>query len=118
MASLKALRAWWESASFPWRVWRVVAHVSAVDEVPIALPAKGVVLVVPSADPSWAAFDCPCRRGHRLLVNLNRAHRPFWKVSSGQPLSLYPSIDDRTTSRRCHFILRNGRIRWIREAYT
>ena len=114
---MKKLKNWWVSLSVPWRAWRVIGHVSAADQVPRTLPAKGLVLVTPSEHPTWAVFDCPCRVGHRLLLNLDRAHRPFWSVTSRQPLSIYPSIDDLKPERRCHFIIRGGRVLWIREAY-
>ncbi len=59
-----------------------------------------------------AVFDCPCRTGHRLMVNLDRTRHPFWRIESRRPLSIRPSIDDITSERRCHFIIRDGKLRW------
>ena len=110
MAGMRWLVGWWQSLAFPWRAWRVVGQVDAGDEVPDRLPNKGAVLVGTPASATWVAFDCPCRTGHRLMVNLDRSRRPFWSVDSLKPLTIRPSIDDITPERRCHFIVRGGRI--------
>ena len=112
MAGIKKLMAWWQSLVLPWRTWRIVGQVGAGDEVPDQLPDRGVVLVGESGRATWAAFDCPCRTGHRLMVNLDMARHPFWSVESLKPLSIRPSIDDITPERRCHFFVRRGRIHW------
>ena len=112
MAVLGKLMNWWQSLPFPWRPWRIVGHVDASDEVPEQLPVKGVILVGSLGRTTWAAFDCPCRMGHRLIVNLDKSRRPFWKVDPLKPLTIRPSIDDITPERRCHFFIRSGRINW------
>ena len=112
MAGMKRLLAWWHSLPLPWRPWRIVGHVSAADEVPDPLPHRALVLVGASARTTWAVFDCPCRTGHRLMLNLDRTRYPFWSIESREPLSIRPSIDDITPERRCHFIIRDGRLRW------
>jgi hypothetical protein len=103
---------WWQWLPLPWRQWRVVGRVDAGDEVPDRLPRKGVVLVGAPERPTWAAFDCPCRRGHRLMVNLNTERYPAWHVQSLRPLSIQPSIDNITPQQRCHFFMRGGKIVW------
>ena len=103
---------WWRSLPLPWRRWRVAEHVAAADEVPQRLPYRGVVLVGPRHAPTWLVFDCPCRTGHRLMVNLDRTRPPFWTIELQRALSIHPSIDDITPERRCHFIIRNGKLRW------
>ena len=115
MAKLTKIRARWLSLSLPWRRWRVVGYVEAGDEVPPNLPYRGVVLVGTPQRPTWAALDCPCRTGHRLLVNLDERRRPYWRISSQPPLSLWPSIDSIAAGRRCHFVLSGGTIRWARD---
>ena len=47
------------------------------------------------------------------MVNLDRTKYPFWTIESHKPLSICPSIDDITQERRCHFIIRGGKIRWV-----
>ena len=115
MAGMKKLTAWWQSLPLPWRAWRIVGQVDAGDEVPDRLPDRGVVLVGMPEDATWAVLDCPCRTGHRLMVNLDRARHPFWSVDSLKPLSIHPSIDDITPERRCHFSVRGGKIKWARD---
>lgn len=112
MARMKGLVAWWQSLRIPWRPWRIVGQVCAADEVPDLLPPQGVVLVGAPRNATWAAFDCPCRAGHRLLVNLDRARAPFWQIDSRRPLSIRPSIDYITPERRCHFTILRGKIKW------
>ena len=114
MARMKQLIAWWQSLPLPWRPWRIVGAVGAGDEVPQQLPHRGVVLVGSGAlgQATWAVFDCPCGTGHRIMVNLVRARRPFWRIESPRPLSIYPSIDIITAEGRCHFVIHYGKLRW------
>ena len=46
------------------------------------------------------------------MVNLDRARHPFWRIESQKPLSIRPSIDNITQERRCHFVIRDGKLRW------
>ena len=112
MAKLEKITTWWQSLPFPWRPWRIVGHVEASDEVPEKLPVKGVILVGVPGCATWAAFECPCRMGHRLMVNLDKSRCPYWNIDSVKPLTIYPSIHDITPRRRCHFFMRGGRIKW------
>ena len=112
MGTLASLRTWWQSLPLPWRAWRVVGYVPAGDEVPERLPHNGVVLVGGPDQSAWAVFDCPCRTGHRLMVNLDKGRHPAWDIEHLKPLTIRPSIDDVTPERRCHFVVRSGRITW------
>ncbi|MFL6061632.1 MAG: DUF6527 family protein [Marmoricola sp.] len=61
----------------------------------------------------WTVFDCPCGRGHTLELNMAHPGRARWRliVAATGP-SLTPSVDFKG-SRRCHFWLRDGRVRWV-----
>ena len=109
---MKGLIAWWHSLPLPWRRWRIVGQVEEADEVAERLAYGQVVLVGTPGSVAWAIFDCPCRRGHRLLVNLDISRSPFWRIESTRPLSIRPSIDDSARGRRCHFFVRRGKIKW------
>lgn len=104
---------WW--SWLPRFRWRIVAHVEAGDFIPEKIPRNGVVVVSRLGLPTWVAFDCPCRTGHRIMVNLDGARRPHWRITSLKPLSISPSFDDVTPERRCHFFLRRGKIQWVAE---
>lgn len=106
---------WWEWVPVPWKRWRIVAVVAAADEIPTHLPHKSVVLVGSPQYLKWIAFDCPCGRGHRIMVTLDRAHAPRWTIHRGDPLTLSPSFDYRTPRQRCHFFIRDGKVLWVRD---
>ena len=112
MARIRWLIELWQRLPLPWPAWRIVQYVDAADEIPDKIPNKGVIVVGSPGSLSWAAFDCPCRREHRLMVNLDKSRRPAWDIASVKPLSIHPSIDDITGDRQCHFFIRRGRIRW------
>jgi hypothetical protein len=97
----------------PWRKWRVAALVDAADEVPERLPPRVAVMVGSIEHPKWLAFDCPCGDSHRIIVSLDPRNRPHWKVSNAQSLSLRPSIDAWRGKRRCHYVIKDGRVRWV-----
>jgi hypothetical protein len=55
----------------------------------------------------------PVRRGHTLELNLADRGRPGWRLGPGAlGASLSPSVDFKG-QRRCHFWLREGRVRWV-----
>jgi hypothetical protein len=106
--------AWTDWLPWPWRKWRVVIHVEAADEIPERLPRRGAALAGPQTSPTWIAFNCPCGTSHQIMVNLDNSRMPVWDLTSERPLTLRPSIDDVTPSRRCHFFVREGKIEWAR----
>lgn len=87
-------------------------HVASVDDVPIRLRQRQAVIVGTSYE-KWLAFECPCRNGHRVLLNLDNSHYPRWRVANEYPLTLAPSVDEKSAAGRCHYIVRDGRIRWV-----
>lgn len=66
------------------------------------------------APAKWAALECPCGRGHILELNLAHPGRARWRLIADGPggPSLSPSVDFKS-SRRCHFWLREGKVRWV-----
>lgn len=99
----------------PWRAWRIVGTVEAADEVPDRLPPKTAILVGTHDNPKWLAFDCPCGESHRIVVALDPKIRPHWKVKSVQRLTLMPSVDALRNQKRCHYVISNGRIHWVKD---
>ena len=97
---------------FPFQKWRIVCSVEAADEIPEKIPLNGSVLVADHNHQKWLAFDCPCRSGHRIMLNLDKKHRPFWRISNERSLSIHPSVDFETKDRRCHYYIKNGKIMW------
>jgi hypothetical protein len=112
MANVAGIR-WWQW--LPVFRWRIVSVVEAADEVPQRLPRNGAVLVGPKARPKWIVFDCPCRSGHRIMLNTDRGRAPHWSTTIGGPLTILPSVDYyEHTVRRCHYFVRKGRIKWVK----
>jgi hypothetical protein len=98
----------------PRRFWRIVAVVEAADQIPEKLPIKGAVLVGPPLRPKWLAFDCPCKTGHRILVTLDTAHHPHWRIINNNKLSISPSVDYCSKDLRCHYMITGGKIIWVK----
>ncbi len=110
MANVRKIR--WQEW-LPIHGWRIVAVVEAADDVPRRLPRRGAVLIGSVSRPKWVAFDCPCGRGHRILLNTDKSRRPHWSVSLDGPLSITPSIDSVYAMHRCHYFVRDGKVRWV-----
>jgi len=115
MAKLNRRVDWWGWIPRRWQRWRVVQTVEAGDDVPVAIPTHGAVMVESRGLPTWLAFDCPCGTGHRIMLNLSRDRSPRWAVKSRSPLTVSPSVDTITAGRRCHYFLERGRVVWARE---
>lgn len=111
MAQLRQLI--WRLTPPTWRTFQIVGSADAVDEIPEWLPRKGAAIVESSAGPQWLAFDCPCTEAHRVVLNLNPRRRPAWRVDANNPLTLFPSVDQVRGAKVCHYIVRNGKVRWV-----
>lgn len=107
--------SWWQW--LPFFRWRIVAVVESADDVPRRLPRNGAVLVGSRSSSKWIVFDCPCRHGHRIMLNTDRARRPFWSTTLRGRLTISPSVDSYQDTRRCHYFVRNGRVDWVTEEY-
>jgi hypothetical protein len=105
--------AWWQW--LPFFRWRIVAIVESADDVPTRLPRNGAVLVGSKSYPKWIVFDCPCRRGHRIMLNSDRGRMPYWSSTVEGRLTISPSVDSHQNMRRCHYFIRNGRVEWVYE---
>ena len=110
-------RLWGRAATFlVFRPWLLAGTVSEGDEVPDHLPARRAVVVGARSGWKWLVFDCPCRTGHRIMLNLDPDRRPYWnlRVSSTRRLTVSPSIDYRGNGLSCHYFIRDGRVVWFR----
>lgn len=105
--------SWWQWLPF-WS-WRVIGRVDSADEVPNQLPRNGVALVGDAGRIKWIVFDCPCRTGHRIMLNADPARRPRWTLNQVARLTISPSVDYRGSQQRCHYVIRNGRIAWVKD---
>lgn len=105
------LKRWWQSRHpGPWRVGVIV---SEADQIPGTLRPYEAALVVSEGISKWLAFDCPCGKGHRVMLNLDAARWPRWTVFADNPLTVSPSVDMDTRDRRCHYILYYGHVNWV-----
>ena len=98
----------------PWRSWSVQTTVARMTDVAVRLRRCRAVLVGTAENPKWLVFDCPCAQPHRVMVPLNRRTWPAWPVLAAVPLSLTPSVDERRGNKRCHYVIRSGRVHWVR----
>jgi hypothetical protein len=96
-----------------WRRLKADLSARSAADIPDRLPARHGVIVGTDSHPKWLVFDCPCRRGHRVMLNLDPGHTPRWRVSATTPLTLHPSVDERSPVGHCHYVVREGRVRWI-----
>lgn len=91
----------------------MTTRASTVSDVPDPLARRNAAIVGTDLRQKWLVFECPCNRGHRVMLNLDRENRPFWRVANEYPLTLHPSVYERSTVGHCHYILRDGCVRWI-----
>jgi hypothetical protein len=104
---------WWQW--LPVHKWRIIGAVESADEVPEHLPRNAVALVGSLEYPKWLVFDCPCRGGHRIMLNADKARRPCWALGALHPLTIIPSIDYKAPdAKRCHYLVRKGQVTWIK----
>jgi len=94
-------------------------YLSGVHTVPFmsAVPSdigRDIYIVARGRHKGWAVFNCPCERGHRLVVNLSPNRKPCWNISVRQGLaSVWPSLWLKQDC-KSHFWVRKSRIYWAR----
>jgi hypothetical protein len=103
------------SRHLPWP-YVLVGFTDAADEIPDRIAARTAVVVQSGDRRTWIAFDCPRHRGERIMLNLSTSRRPCWRINEEPKLTLYPSIDAFHSEDRCHFWIKRGRLRWVKEA--
>jgi len=108
---------WWHW--LPFRRLSCIGAVDSADEIPEKLPRSAAVLVSSNGRQKWIAFDCPCRSGHRILLNLDQSRSPAWSVTQKQNghLSISPSVNYYDGNRRCHYVVRYGKIAWAGDTF-
>lgn len=108
---------WWQW--IPFQPWRVVEIVDNADEVSARLPRNGVALVGAVTAPKWMVFDCPCRSGHRIMINADAKRKPFWRLGMAgrRKVTISPSVDYADGRRRCHYFVRDGKILWAKDTF-
>lgn len=115
MASLRLSDLWRLRRNGP---WRIIGEVVEADQVPDSIPKNGAIRVGSARAAKWLAFDCPCDQGHRVLLNLDERRWPVWRVRNTSPLTIWPSVDAKTGSRRCHYFIDRGHVFWTRPSGT
>lgn len=96
-----------------------INHVEYVDNrngLPTSLDRHMLYLLGTPERPKWAVLHCPCGTGHTIELSLldgQPGHQ--WHVVRTSPATLSPSIDVHEPSRRCHYWLRDGRVRWVKD---
>jgi len=114
--SSSSIRRWLRRTRiFTGRISRVVYYDEFSDLPDVPRPNELAVAGSPDRA-KWALLDCPCGRGHTILLTLSTIDTPHWTVSldpRDQP-TLSPSVDrNRDKPDRCHFWLRSGEIHWV-----
>jgi hypothetical protein len=108
---------WWKW--LPIHPWRLLGFVESADEIPDKLPRNGIVVAGSPALAKWIAFDCPCRTGHRIMLNIDPGREPAWRIdlTRRHRVTIRPSVDFADGRRRCHYVVDDGRIRWTRDSF-
>ena len=84
------------------------------DDLPEIIPPRVLVLMGEADAPWQAAMLCPCKCGEVIRLSLVEHDKPRWSArvdDDGLP-TLTPSVW-RVRGCRSHFILTNGRVRWV-----
>jgi Family of unknown function (DUF6527) len=88
---------------------RVLERVSEVPEDTDSL----IFIVRRNGNPLWAVLDCPCRRGHRLSVNLRVNDNPHWTIREEGPfVTIHPSLWYKDEC-RSHFWITKNEVKWV-----
>ncbi len=111
LAKVRRLSRWFKSQKKEPQYFGRVHTVATMSAVPSEI-GRDMYIVEKGRRRVWAIFNCPCERGHRLVVNLSPSRRPYWSVSVRRGLaSFWPSLWLKQDC-KSHFWIRNSRIYW------
>ncbi len=102
------LRRWFQKL-FAKPDFKKIHFVSGISQIPNNIK-NDFYIVERSGRQLWLVFNCPCKSGHRLTVNLSRERNPSWFAEiKDNRLSVYPSVwvGDECQS---HFWIKNSNI--------
>lgn len=87
--------------------------VEYVNDVPERLSGR-LYVVSRAGIPRRALFECPCRCGLRIDLNLSEERSPAWAASViNEKATLSPSVWVPKEQCGSHFFVRNNRIDWV-----
>lgn len=69
-------------------------------------------IYVVGAPEQWLVFLCPCGDHHDVALSIGMSGRWLLTTNSRHRPSIYPSVDAIGPSRRCHYWVTDGRVRW------
>jgi len=98
------------------RRWRVTGTYDDIDDVPEVLKTRDIAIVATPQFVKWIIFDCPCRAGHRIMINADPSRKPAWDLRATLPATICPSVDFANHERRCHYSIVNGRTHWAKDS--
>ena len=77
------------------------------------LRQRKLVLIGSREKAKWLRFECPCKCGEVIALNLMASHTPRWSVElhDDGTVTVHPSVD--ATNCRSHFWIRRSRIDWV-----
>jgi len=103
---------WWKRLRRRRRYGKV-AVVDSMSAVPERLGGT-IYIVRRGGIDRRAAFDCPCRCGRKIDLNLVKSgQQPSWSaMMEGDKITLHPSVWLRSDPCQSHFFIRGSRIIW------
>jgi hypothetical protein len=108
---------WWRRRRWTSARYSRTVFYDRQEHLPSVLPRRAVAIIGSVERPKWAVFACPCGHGHNISINLSRRRLPYWTFEDeGRGPTMHPSIDAKDPERRCHFWVREGRVRWAIDA--
>jgi hypothetical protein len=85
------------------------------EDIPALIPEWKILIIADGIVPDSLAFKCPCGCDTTILLNLLADAKPRWKycITKRGNISISPSIW-RKVGCKSHFIIREGRINWVK----
>lgn len=87
--------------------------VEYVNDIPERLGNR-LYVVRRAGVPRRAVFECPCRCGHRVDLNLSEDRSPAWQAKVvNEKATITPSVWVPEEQCGSHFFVRDNRIDWV-----
>lgn len=94
------------------RHYSSIKYVERVSDLPEKL-RNNIYLVRRNGDLLWVVMDCPCRKNHRITINLMSAREPHWTVKfQGKEVTLFPSLWFKGEC-ESHFWVKRNEVHWV-----
>lgn len=108
----KSIQNWWRRLQQK-HVFKRIVIIESMTDLPSKL-SSNLYIVKRGGHDRRAVFNCPCKCGRRIDLNLVKGYGPSWTlVFKNGKATISPSVWLREERCQSHFFIRDSKVDWV-----